>query len=216
MKLPWQNKKQIDLLTPLEGYNRWAATYRDETNPIKNLSNELIEKFLPDVQGSTILDAGCGTGYFCQLLENRQPSKIVGVDVSPTMIEVAKKNCPSIEFNCVDISNQPLGKEQFDLVICALVLGHIASVEPAIGNMTSSLKKGGYILISDFHPFLTLHQSRRTFKDATGKTFEIQQHLHLFQDIIRCFQQQGIVLEALEEPLWNKVPVIYAMKAKKM
>src|SRR5258708_32707755 len=126
MKLPWQNKKQVDLLSPLEGYNRWAPTYHDESNPVKDLSNDRIERFLPDVHGCTILDAGCGTGYFCQLLEKSQPSKIVGLDISPAMIEVAKKNCLSVEFNCMDISNQPFGNERFDLVICALVLGHIA------------------------------------------------------------------------------------------
>src|SRR5258708_38977735 len=138
------------------------------------------------------------------------------MEIFTDKVGVDRKNCLFVEFKYMGISNQPFGNERFDLVICALVLGHIADVGPALGNLASSLKKGGYILISDFHPFLTLHHSRRTFKDKSGKTFEIQHHLNLFQDIIRCLQQHSITLETLEEPAWNNVPVIYAMKAKKM
>ena len=215
MKWPWQNKKPPELLSPAEGYNRWAATYREESNPIKDLSNTWIEKLLPDIQGKTILDAGCGTGHFCQLLERRQPSKIVGLDLSPAMIAQARKNCPSGEFHSLDISIHPIGIDQYELVICALVLGHIEDIRPVIGHLASALKKGGVLLISDFHPFLTLQHAKRTFKDHSGKHFEIQHHLHLFQDIIRTLQSYEITLEAFEEPMWNNVPMIYAMKFKK-
>ena len=215
MKVPWQNRKMVELVSPLEGYNRWAATYSKESNPIKDLSDERIGKFLPDVQNKIVLDAGCGTGHFCKLLNERGASKVIGIDISGAMIEVAKQNCPSVEFRSEDISIQSLEKETFDLIICALVLGHILDIRPALENLASSLKKGGTILISDFHPFLTLQHAKRTFEDASGNLYEIKHHLHLFQDIFQCLHQHRIVVETLEEPLWNDAPVIYALKAKK-
>ncbi len=216
MKFPWQNKKPVPLLSPREGYDLWAANYSSESNPIKNLSDEAIIKLLPDVKNKSVLDAGCGTGYFCQLAYEREAAKITGIDISPKMIEMAKRNCPSAEFNCADISTEPIQKEAFDVIIFALVLGHIKDIRPALENLASTLKSGGTLLISDFHPFLTLRNSKRTFKDASGKLFEVPHHLHLFQDIIQCLHQHKVMLEILEEPLWQDVPVVYAMKAKKM
>ncbi len=216
MKLPWQNKNQVTTLSPKEGYNRWAATYSKESNPIKDLSDKGILKFLPDVQSKIVLDAGCGTGHFCKVLSDRGASKIIGIDFSSAMIETAKQNCPAAEFYSEDISIQFLEKETFDLIICALVLGHIIDIRPALENLAVALKKGGTLLISDFHPFLTLQHAKRTFKDASGSLFEIKHHLHLFQDIIQCLHQHQIVVETLEEPLWHDAPVIYIMKAKKI
>ena len=204
------------MLSPREGYNRWAATYSKESNPIKNLSDKGILKLLPDVQNKIALDAGCGAGHFCKVLSDRGACKIIGVDFSSAMIETAKENCPTVEFRADDISIQFLEKESFDLIICALVLGHIIDIRPALENLAEALKKGGTLLISDFHPFLTLQHAKRTFKDASGGLFEIKHHLHLFQDIIQCLRQHHIVVETLEEPLWNDAPVIYVMKAKKI
>ncbi len=215
MRLPWHSKKKINILPPLDGYNRWAATYSEESNPIKNLSNVSIEKLLPDLEGKIVLDAGCGTGHFCQLLEKNKASKIVGLDLSPAMIEIAKKASPLIEFRCQDISVIPLEREYFDFILCSLVIGHIADLGPAMDNLLGSLKKGGIILLTDFHPFLTLQHAQRTFKDSNGKTVEIEHHLHLFQDLIQCFHDHQVNLELLEEPCWNNVPVVYIMKARK-
>ena len=215
MKFPWSNKKIVPLLSPREGYDRWAASYNTESNPIKNLSNELIGNLLPDVKNKSVLDAGCGTGYFCQWAHERNAAAITGIDFSPAMIELAKKNCPSAIFQCVDISSEPLMKEEFDIVIFALVLGHIQNIKPALGNLTAALKPGGTFVITDFHPYLTLRDAKRTFKDAAGKLFEVQHYLHLFQDIIQTLHQNHMMLEILEEPVWNGEPVIYAIKAIK-
>ncbi len=215
MKFPWQNKEPIPLLSPLEGYDLWSANYGSESNPIKNLSDEVINKLFPDVKNKSVLDAGCGTGYFCQWATEQGAAKITGIDISPKMIEMAKRNCPSAGFKCADISTESIPKETFDVIILALVLGHIKDIRPALENLASSLKPGGTLLISDFHPFLTLRNSKRTFKDPSGKLFEIHHHLHLFQDIIQSLHQHKVMLEILEEPLWKDEPAIYAMKAKK-
>ena len=214
MKFPWTNKK-IPLLSPREGYDRWAASYCTESNPIKNLSNELIGNLLPDVKNKAVLDAGCGTGYFCRWAYERNAAAITGIDISPAMIEVAKKSCPSAIFQCADISTEPLKKENFEVIIFGLVLGHIQNIKPALANLASSLRSGGTLVISDFHPFLTLRNSKRTFKDGAGKLFEVQHYLHLFQDVIQTLHQNQVMLEILEEPMWNGAPVIYAMKATK-
>ena len=214
MKLPWQNKKSIPLLSPLEGYDEWASVYSEESNPIKNLSDATIKKLLPDLKNKSVLDAGCGTGYFCHVAHALGASIVTGLDLSPRMIEKAKINCPAAELHCADITKEPIGKT-FDIVIFALVLGHIEDLKPVLANIASALKPGGTLLMSDFHPFLTLRHAKRTFKTSSGKLFEIQHHLHLFQDIIQNLHEHNVMLDKLEEPLWEDEPVIYALRAIK-
>ncbi len=212
-----KSKKDIPVLSPLEGYNRWASTYSDENNPIKNFSDSLVEKFLPDLTGKTFLDVGCGTGKFCSKAEELHASRVVGIDLSPGMIEIAKLRCPQAEFRCGDLVSLTLEEEQYDVIICALVLGHIKEMELALTKLLKGLTKNGVIIITDFHPFLTLLKSRRTFKDKiTGNTFEIQHHLHLFQDYVHCLSSHGVVITTLEEPSFNNSPVVFGLCAQKV
>jgi malonyl-CoA O-methyltransferase len=214
MKIPWLSKSSPTLLSPLEGYERWANSYAQESNPIKNLSNEYITRHWVDLQDKTVLDAGCGTGYFCQFAEKNGASKITGVDLSPAMIEIAKKNCHKTEFKCLDFSSHSLGENLFDFVICALVLGHITNLDSVIKNISKALKSGGIFLLTDFHPALTLRHEKRTFKTGGG-WFEIRHYLHPLEEIILTIKKNGFELDVIEEPEWNGVPVVYFIKAKK-
>jgi malonyl-CoA O-methyltransferase len=212
----WKIRKTGSVLSPRDGYDRWAGSYAGESNPVKSLSNEVLEGWLPDVAGIEVLDAGCGTGHFCELLAKRNLARITGIDLSPAMIDVASKRVPAASFICDDLNSLQLANEKYDLVVCALVLGHIRDLDPVLSKLIASVRKGGTIIISDFHPFLTLQKSRRTFKDSTGKTFEIAHHLHLLSELIHIIHREGMVLEKFAEPMWQEMPAIYAIKANKI
>lgn len=212
----WLKKKEIPLYTPLEGYQRWAETYATETNPIKDHSNQWVEKFLPDLNGMSILDAGCGTGHFCKIAVTRGAAKIVGMDFSEAMIRQAKMDCPNAEFYCNNISTLAFAPGSFDVIICALVLGHIENIDPVLIALSNCLKKSGELIITDFHPILTTKKSKRTFRDpSSGKTIEIAHFLHPIQETLTCLRKAGLQIQKMEEPVWNNVPVIYALSARK-
>jgi len=84
--------------------------------------------FHQDVRGKSVLDVGCDIGYFCFEAVKRGAKKVVGVDVDPYRITVAKKlakylNAP-VEFRVMDIEKQEFN-EEFDIVICLNVLHHL-------------------------------------------------------------------------------------------
>jgi len=215
--MAWWKEKKIDILSPLEGYNRWAATYSLESNPIKNLSDSLVEKFLPNLRDKSVLDAGCGTGKFCGLAAKQHAAKITGIDLSPAMIEIARSQHTTPLFKCENLSNTTLAENDVDVIICALVLGHIEQLQPVLATLVRALKKGGTLIVTDFHPFLTLLQSRRTFRDKlSGKQYEVLHHLHLFEEYVRCIHENGAAIEALEEPTFNGNPVIFGLRVKKL
>ena len=215
--LGWFKKKNIAVLSPREGYDLWATTYSHESNPIKDLSNKFVESMLSDLKGKSVLDAGCGTGHFCMLAQKHQAKQIIGIDFSQVMIDQAKKNCPTAQFYCSDLSTFNLSQEPVDVMICALVIGHIENISPVFTNFSSMLKPGGYLILTDFHPILTLQNAKRTFKNPqTQENIEITHYLHRLEEIKSLLESLGFRIEQIQEPQWKDVPVVYGLKAIKI
>jgi len=217
LMLGWFKKKNTPLLSPKEGYDLWALTYSQETNPIKDLSNRFVESTLPDLSGKSVLDAGCGSGHFCMYAQKHHAAKIMGIDFSQVMIDEAKKNCPTVQFYCADLSTFNLNKEPVDVIICALVIGHIENISKVFSNFSALLKPGGYLILTDFHPILTLQNAKRTFKNPqTQEIAEIKHYLHRLDEIKSLLESLGFRIELIQEPQWKAVPVVYGLKALKI
>jgi SAM-dependent methyltransferase len=64
-----------------------------------------VDHILPDPNTkAVILDIGSGTGHHVNLLSNPNTS-VVGIDNSPAMVEIAKKNYPTLDFRVADMLN---------------------------------------------------------------------------------------------------------------
>ncbi len=98
------------------------------------------------------LDVGCGTGSFSRLLAQRA-GRVVAVDLSPRMIEVAKersKQVPNLQFEVADATQWVPGAEQFDCVVSIAMLHHVAA-EEMLSTMVRLLKAGGTLAILDLY-----------------------------------------------------------------
>ncbi|HTH54895.1 MAG TPA: class I SAM-dependent methyltransferase [Cyclobacteriaceae bacterium] len=207
--------RKIKQLNPLEGYDLWAQTYATEDNPIKRYSDELITNWLGDVRGKSVLDVGCGTGRFCSFAQENGAAKIVGTDLSPQMIKKAKENCGDAELRVADLSKERI-EGQFEVVICALVLGHIWELDFVLGNLVNNLAPDGLLLITDFHMAQTLKGAKRTFEDKKSKqVVEIKHHLHSFETYYRILSQANAVVDEVVERKWQGEPVVFGMKIRK-
>jgi malonyl-CoA O-methyltransferase len=207
-----RSPKKLDIQT---GYDQWAASYAYEKNPIKSTSDEIIIKMLPHLSGKRVMDAGCGSGYFCQHAEREGAKAIVGIDFSSKMIEQAIKICKYTKFLVDDIQNIDLQESSVDILICALVLGHVEKIDMVISKFSKTLVKDGVLVISDFHPFLSLRGQRRTFR--SGKEYlEVPHYIHMLHRYINLLTQSGFAIEQMEEPFWQGNPVIFVLKAKKL
>ena len=209
-------KRKTKVLTPLEGYDRWAASYSLESNPIKTLSDDLVEKMLPPLDGKSVLDAGCGAGKFCVYAEKHHARAVSGMDLSPKMVEEARRKCPSGNFTADDLSQVTLPANSYDIIICALVLAHVQPLAPVLDKLIGAMDRGGVLIITDFHPFLTLMRAKRTFRDPiSGRQFEVRHHLHLFEEYLGCFRQHGVLIEDWAEPQFNGTPVVFGVRVRK-
>lgn len=109
----------------------------------------IIRNFIKNISFNSILEIGCGNGYFLKylLMElNIDVSKIniTGVDISPNAIKLAQKTLNG-SFYDMDISIDKL-ESKFDLVICSEVLEHIDDYKSALKNIAEMCNK--YLIIS--------------------------------------------------------------------
>ena len=214
MKFPWSRK--IPQLEPKEGYQLWARSYREEANPVKSYSDQYIESSLPSMAGIRVLDAGCGPGKFCRLAEDAGALAVTGIDLSEGMIAQARLHCQRSTFICSDLAFVSIEANVHDLAICALVLGHCASLADPLRTLAQTLRSGGILLITDFHPWQSEHHAKRTFIDPiTKKVFEIRHHVHKLDFYQTELARLGLTIENVTEPLWQGHPLIIGIKATK-
>lgn len=216
--LKWLTRREgspIPELSPAEGYRRWAADYGREPNPFQQLEAQALQRLLPDVAGRRVLDLGGGKGRACRLALERGASRAITADLSPAML-VGPDAFPGPKLVASASGPLPFRPASFDVVVCALVLGHVEDLDRALAAMSAVLRPGGHLLLSDFHPYATLRGWQRTFVDPErGETCAIAQHLHLLSDYVRVLGYEGLTVEALEEPRWEGSPVAFVLRARK-
>src|SRR5215471_2602523 len=81
------------VLDPLDAYELWAATYDDrEGNALLHAEQRTVYPLLQEMHLSNkcVLDAGCGTGRYLELLREFKPRLLAGIDFAPSMLKVAK------------------------------------------------------------------------------------------------------------------------------
>ena len=98
------------------------------------------------------LDLGCGTGAFARLLAARS-SRVVGVDLSPEMVRVARQRSvsyPNIEYLVADVMRSPFQRERFDCIASIATLHHLP-MQQVLQMMKQALRPCGRLLILDIY-----------------------------------------------------------------
>lgn len=110
---------------------------------------------LPDVRGKRVLDAGCGPGAYAEILYKRG-AKVVGVDISPRMLALARERVGSrAEFHHADLAKPMcfLKDRSFDIIVSPLVISYVREIKFLFREFYRLLKSPGVLVFSDGHPF---------------------------------------------------------------
>lgn len=86
---------------------------------IQRESAEALTKCLN--RGMRVLDAGCGYGALYEVLPYKESIDYRGIDISPDLIETARKRCPSVQFIIGDLRSIPFPNNYFDRAICRAI-----------------------------------------------------------------------------------------------
>jgi len=134
-------------------YKKIANTYDRYVEPSMAVIRQIGMKIYPPREGIHVLDVGCGTGTNL-MLYHEAGCNVFGIDLSPTMVEVAQKKLGDrAEIRLGDASKMPYSDDSFDLVTGFLTLHEMPSqIRPAvISEMVRVMKHGGRILLIDYH-----------------------------------------------------------------
>ncbi|MBW3014177.1 class I SAM-dependent methyltransferase, partial [Candidatus Woesearchaeota archaeon] len=188
-----QNTKQV--AAAYDQFGKWYHKYRKS----KNFFNSKIDmpavlSFLKNVKGKKIIDIGCGSGLYTKILRKRG-AKMCGMDISKTLLEIAKKENPGVDFQLASIHKIPFKKNTFDIAISALMLDYVKDWDSAFKEVRRVLKPNGIYIFSLGNPLL---ECREKIKFGS-KVYRILgytsgSHSHVFGDYFK---------ERWQETMWK-------------
>ena len=124
--------------------------------------NDLLEQpamrgLLPCLAGKTVLDLGCGFGRNCADFLRRGAKRVVGVDISQKMLDVARRESYGEEIEYINMSMTDIHalNEKFDFVYSSLAFHYIEDFHKLICDIYALLNDGGQLLFSQEHPVVT-------------------------------------------------------------
>lgn len=162
-----------------------------------------------DVRDLRVFDAGCGPGLYAEELIRRGAREVVGVDASPTMVELARDRVEERRIFRVHDLQSPLEwleSGSFDLALIALVIHHLDDRASALREMHRILRPDGALVVSTHHPtsdwvhhggsYFTVSVIEETWSRGWNVRFW---RMPLTQSVAE-FTDAGFVIERLVEP----------------
>jgi len=132
----------------IKSYDQTAEDYADKVKDF--FLEEEAEKFFSYLKkGDLILDLGCGSGRDARIFTERG-YRVVGVDLSEKLLEIAGKEAPRAEFKLMDIANLEFNENQFNGVWAVASLLHLPKKEipDVLESIYEILKPNGILYVS--------------------------------------------------------------------
>lgn len=170
----------------------YADGLRDELSG-KPLDRALLAALLEQrPSGTPVGDLGCGPGHITGWLA-AQGAAAVGIDLSPGMIEVARREQPGAEFRVGDLLSLPAADGEFGAVIAFYSLIHLdpGELPAALAEMYRVLRPGGLILLT-FH----VGTEVRHFDAWLGHDVDVDFRFHETRDVAAALTSAGFTLQA--------------------
>jgi ubiquinone/menaquinone biosynthesis C-methylase UbiE len=206
-------------------YDKYGERYHlKRNNEEDNLWNEyldipsmtkLIEK---NVNQRNVLDLGCGSGKFAAKVKS-WGGNVIGLDQSSTMIEIARKEHPEIDFYVGIAEEMPFGDKSFELIYSCLMVHYVKELSPLFAEVARVIRSFGKFIFSFHHPFdeVTNKFWNGSTYDVTMRPYfhndeyrwnmfddmELVSYHHTFETIFTSLNENGFVVERLIEPTPN-------------
>jgi SAM-dependent methyltransferase len=165
---------------------------------------------LPPVDGLRVLDAGCGSGIYAELLTDRG-ARVTGIDESAAMVEHACRRLAGrgVELRAADLREPlPFADGSFDGIVSALVLHYLRDWSVPLAELRRVLRPGGWLAFSTHHPAAEAAWSRPArYRDVEQLTDEwdhvgtVRFYRRPIFRIVNDLADAGFVVERMEEPL---------------
>lgn len=144
------------------------------------------------VNGKSVVDAGCGSGYGCDIFDKAEASEVRGADVSKSAIKFAKQEFPHLDFSVQEITKMnDYADDSADVAVCCEVLEHVKEYgkeRAAVRELHRITKPGGLVVcgtpnseLLGAHGF-TWQEIRQLFSDEFKQFIIFENSLIPFDD----------------------------------
>ncbi len=145
-----------------------------------------------------ILELACGPGNVTSFLQNCFPeSRILGIDLAPKMIEIARIQLPDVDFRVMDVREISLLNSKFDAVMCSFCLPFLSKADTAklIADCAVCLNPGGVLYVSTMEG----NEERAGFETTSfSGDAEIYFNYHRQADLERAFVQSDFEIRQIK------------------
>ncbi|MFH9353441.1 class I SAM-dependent methyltransferase [Kitasatospora sp. NPDC017646] len=163
----------------------------------KVVDRALLGAVLEEAAGGVVADLGCGPGHVAGWLAG-QGARVVGIDLSPRMVELAGREHPEAAFRTGDLLALPAGDGEFAAAVALYSVIHLEPDEllPAFVEMRRVLRPGGVLLVS-FH----LGKEVRRLEEWWGHRVDVDFHFLETDAVAARLAEAGFAVEARLERL---------------
>jgi malonyl-CoA O-methyltransferase len=190
-------------MTIRAAYTHWATTYDTDRNLTRDLDQSVTRATLESRHFGTILELGCGTGKNTALLRDIS-DRVCALDFSDGMIRQAQLKLAeapggNVLFAVTDFRQPwPCADHSVDLIVCNLVLEHIADLGMIFAEARRVLVTGGQFFLCELHPFKQYQGKKATFERG-DQQIQIDAFVHHLSDFLDAAAAAGFQLERLQE-----------------
>ncbi|HXV27146.1 MAG TPA: class I SAM-dependent methyltransferase [Candidatus Paceibacterota bacterium] len=182
-----------------EGAKAWDDAMAD------NVAHSLLEKpamaslIPPDLEHKEILCIGVGAGEELASLVTQNPRRIVGIDVAPRLLEIAKGKYPSMETRVMDMMGLEFPENSFDFVYSSLVFHYAHDWDVLLAGVRRVMKPRGRLLFSAHHPGYWGTKPATGKKYTNGRGITLAEHTAVLPGDIRVIYYNHPDKESLLE-----------------
>jgi cytosine/adenosine deaminase-related metal-dependent hydrolase/ubiquinone/menaquinone biosynthesis C-methylase UbiE len=189
------------VLSAREGYRRWARSYDAAPNTMLSLERRYLEPLLPNIAGLDVIDLGCGTGRWLEILKDKSPGSLLGVDSSPEMLRQAKRKLKNAaRFLNSDGSSVAFDAYAADLVLANFVLSYVEDAVAFLANARAALREGGSLFLTDLHPTTSSVLKWKRGVRSDSRFRQIRTIERSIETVIALCESAGLRLCARIEP----------------
>lgn len=187
------NQKAVDL------FNKLADSYQQRFFSVDHYRECLNILIAHLGERSKVLDVACGPGNISHFLLERKPRlELLGIDLAPNMIELARKNNPGARFLVYDALQIDYLEASFDAIVVGFLFPYfsIEQVELFLFKAAEKLTENGILYLSTM---TDLYENSRMKTSGTGE--EVMMHYYEAGFLTRLLKQIGFrIIAAHEQP----------------
>ena len=186
------------------------------TNPkdlFNNLAKEYQDKFMDfdlyydtfdllcnliETKNASVLEIGCGPGNISKYLLNKRPDfNLLGIDIAPNMIKLAKNNNPTATFKLMDCKNILQLKAKFDAIVCGFTLPYLNKKEAfkLIEDASELINPNGLLYVSTMEDD---YEKSKIITRSDDKSIGLFTYYHQADYLTERLQQKGFKIVHLE------------------